>query len=193
MNHKSDALIAQTAAECAAALAQLGLPECAAARRIIYLCIGTDRATGDCFGPLAGSALIKASPIAGSDLASVYGTLDNPVHAKNIADVLAQIKREHTNPFIVAIDACLGKADKVGKMIIKRGPIAPGLARGAGIPPVGDISVTGVVNVLGKHKNTDMWGVLASTRLSLVMRMADMAAKGMLTNYELGMRNEELM
>jgi len=166
--------MAETADECAAALRELGLADIQlnSNQTVVYLCIGTDRATGDCFGLLIGRKLQKAG------MAAVYGNLDEPVHAKNIEIYLQEISVEHKNPFIVAIDACLGSADKVGKILIKRGPIAPGLALGTKIKPVGDISITGVVNVFGAYAEVNPWEILASTRLSLVMRMAKATAAG---------------
>ena len=44
----------------------------------MFLCIGTDRATGDALGPLVGSYLLK------NGLENVYGTVDEPVHAENL-------------------------------------------------------------------------------------------------------------
>lgn len=168
--------MAETAAECTSALIEIGLANIQSnnSREIVYLCIGTDRATGDCFGLLVGRELQKA------DVAAVYGNLDEPVHAKNIEVYLQEISKKHANPFIIAIDASLGGEDKVGKMLIKRGPIAPGLALGAKIEAVGDISITGVVNVLGVYAGVNPWEILASTRLSLVMRMAEATAAGIL-------------
>lgn len=51
---------------------------------IILLCIGTDRSTGDCLGPLVG---YKLKALNTNDV-FIYGTLQNPVHAKNLKDVL---------------------------------------------------------------------------------------------------------
>ena len=169
-------IVAETAAECAAALKQSGLidVQSAAVQEVVYVCIGTDRATGDCFGLLVGRKLQKAG------LEGVYGNLDEPIHAKNIESHLQLIRSKHENPFIVAIDACLGGTERVGKMLIKRGPIAPGLALGASIEPVGDISISGVVNVRNSYAEVNPWEVLASTRLSLVMKMAEAAAAGIL-------------
>ena len=45
-------------------------------KTVVFLCIGTDRATGDALGPLVGSYLLK------NGLENVYGTVDEPVHAE---------------------------------------------------------------------------------------------------------------
>ena len=73
-------------------------------RNIIFLCIGTDRSTGDSLGPLIGYKLryLKKKNF------SIYGTLLNPIHSKNLALILERINANFDNPFIIAIDACLG-------------------------------------------------------------------------------------
>jgi len=70
-------------------------------RTIVYLCIGTDRATGDCLGPLVGSRLQNYLPNA-----EVYGTLQQPVHAVNLEQVMSDLTRKHADPLVIAIDAC---------------------------------------------------------------------------------------
>src|SRR5690554_5205162 len=64
---------------------------------VIILCIGTDRSTGDCLGPLVGHKLklIQYKNI------TTYGTLDNPVHAKNLSDIIQKIHDKHDRPFII--------------------------------------------------------------------------------------------
>ena len=63
---------------------------------VVILCIGTDRSTGDCLGPLVGHKLklIQYKNII------TYGTLDNPVHAKNLYEVIQEIDDKHDRPFI---------------------------------------------------------------------------------------------
>ncbi|HOB19654.1 MAG TPA: spore protease YyaC [Candidatus Atribacteria bacterium] len=137
---------------------------------IVILCIGTDRSTGDCLGPLVGYKLklIQYSNV------FVYGTLDNPVHAKNLCEVLDQIKTKHDRPFIIAIDACLGKTDRVGRINIGKGPLRPGAGVNKSLPEVGHIHIVGVVNISGFME----YLILQNTRLSLVMRMADTISSG---------------
>mgnify|MGYP000423502120 CR=1 FL=1 len=53
---------------------------------IMFLCIGTDRSTGDSLGPLVGH-MLRSRRLKG---AAVIGTLDKPVHAMNL-DLYASI------------------------------------------------------------------------------------------------------
>lgn len=135
----------------------------------VLLCIGTDRSTGDCLGPLIGSYLQDSG--AG---ARVVGTLDEPVHATNLAETLAALAREGPPPLVIAVDACLGSLENVGRITVGRGPIRPGAGVNKELPPVGDLYITGVVNVGGFME----YFVLQNTRLGLVMRMARTIAAG---------------
>ncbi|SFQ25728.1 putative sporulation protein YyaC [Caldicoprobacter faecalis] len=110
---------------------------------IVVLCIGTDRSTGDCLGPLVGyklSSMVKWQNV------FVYGTLENPVHAKNLHSTLSTIKTNHKRPFIIAVDACLGSHEKVGCIIVDKGPIVPGAGVNKKLPKAGDMYIIGIVN-----------------------------------------------
>ncbi|WP_349408999.1 spore protease YyaC [Pseudalkalibacillus sp. SCS-8] len=139
-------------------------------RPIVIVCIGTDRSTGDSLGPLVGTKL-KAKH---SAYYEVYGTLEDPVHAVNLEDKLEEIKSRHIDPFIIGIDACLGKLSSVGMISLGEGPVKPGAAVKKQLPPVGEIHMTGIVNVSGFME----YFVLQNTRLNLVMKMADLIAEG---------------
>ena len=139
-------------------------------RPIVFVCIGTDRSTGDSLGPLIGTLLEEKR------LPSffVYGTLENPIHAVNMADKLAEIQKRHFNPFIIGIDACLGRLKSVGVIQIGEGPVKPGAGVNKELPGVGHMHITGIVNVSGFME----FFVLQNTRLHLVMNMAKTIANG---------------
>lgn len=139
-------------------------------REIIYVCIGTDRATGDCLGPLTGTRLKNYI-----SSARIYGTLEEPVHAVNLQDILTHINESLYNPLIIAVDASLGNKDKIGCINVRKGAIKPGTALKKDLPEVGDFHISGVVNVGGFLEHM----VLQNTRLYTVYRMADTIAKGL--------------
>ncbi len=144
---------------------------------IIVLCIGTDRATGDCLGPIVGYKLKKMF----LDNVTVYGSLSQPVHAKNIEETIQTIQQTYDNPFIIAIDACLGKMDHIGYVSIGKGSINPGAGVNKTLPAVGDMYITGIVNFSGFM---DML-ILQNTRLHTVMGMADFIAVGIRKTFQL--------
>ena len=138
-------------------------------RQIVVLCIGTDRSTGDCLGPLTGTKLKTLNLFP-----HIYGTLDEPVHATNLEAQLKIINTAYSQPYIIAVDACLGKLENVGCVTIGHGSVKPGAAVNKDLPAVGNAYITGIVNVGGFMEHL----VLQSTRLNLVMKMADTIAHG---------------
>jgi putative sporulation protein YyaC len=139
-------------------------------RPIVFVCIGTDRSTGDSLGPLVGTLLEEKS----LRTFYVYGTLDEPIHAVNLSEKLKEIHVKHNNPYIIGIDACLGRTKNVGVIQLGNGPVKPGAGVNKELPAVGDIHITGIVNVSGFME----FFVLQNTRLNLVMRMAKTIASG---------------
>ena len=73
------------------------------AQPIIILCIGTDRVTGDSLGPLVGHQLC-----ASANNFIIYGNLEYPVHAINLAETMERIYQKYEDPYVIAIDASLG-------------------------------------------------------------------------------------
>lgn len=139
---------------------------------LVIACIGTDRSTGDALGPLTGTLLQERKP----SHFHVYGTLENPIHAVNLEEQLEMIYQQHENPFIIGIDACLGELKSVGDVTINFGALKPGAGVNKQLPPVGDIHLTGIVNVSGFMESF----VLQNTRLNLVMKMAQTIANGIM-------------
>lgn len=134
-------------------------------RPAVILCIGTDRSTGDALGPLIGTHLSRLN----LPQLNIFGTLDEPVHATNLQDTIQSIQRSFVNPFIIAIDACLGRIDSIGCITLADGPLKPGAGVHKQLPEVGEAHITGIVNVGGFME----YMVLQNTRLNLVWRMSE--------------------
>ncbi|PYZ96247.1 spore protease YyaC [Alteribacter lacisalsi] len=141
-------------------------------RELVVVCIGSDRSTGDSLGPLIGTKLEEN----GLGTWTVYGTLRSPVHAVNLEDTLKRIENTHQDPYIIAVDACLGRSTSVGYICFGEGPLKPGSAVNKKLPPVGDVHLTGIVNVGGVMEMM----VLQNTRLSEVMEMAGVMGEAIL-------------
>jgi putative sporulation protein YyaC len=157
------------------------------------ICIGSDRSTGDALGPLVGTSLSKL----GHPGFRVFGTLDEPVHAGNLhalAEVLPgstgslplateiacermafEASDSEKDPLIIAVDASLGNSNHVGTIAIGQGPLRPGAGVQKVLPEIGHLFLTGTVNVGGFME----YMVLQNTRLSLVMKMAELIARGL--------------
>ncbi len=137
---------------------------------IIFICIGSDRITGDSLGPLIGHQLSRQS----WRNIHVYGTLDYPVHALNLEQTMKKIKKRHPSALIIAIDASLGSKKHVGFITVGTGPIQPGAGVHKTLPPVGDVFITGILNISGNFEHL----LLQTTRLSLVVQMAETITDG---------------
>lgn len=143
------------------------------AKPIIFLCIGTDRATGDCLGPIIGYKLLRMH----QKNILIYGTLSKPVHAQNLSETIDRIYLDYPSAFIIAIDASLGSSPHIGYITLGEGALLPGAGVNKDLPPVGDIFITGIVNFSGVLDKM----LLQTTRLNVVMILADYICAGI--NY----------
>ncbi|MDQ1003032.1 putative sporulation protein YyaC [Neobacillus niacini] len=134
-------------------------------KEIIFLCVGSDRSTGDSLGPLVGT-MIKGKNIP----FPVYGTLEEPVHALNIKNVLKEIHKKYGEAFIFGIDASLGDEGQIGYIFIREGPFIPGNAVNKVLPSVGNYHMKAIVNYLDPFSPVQS---LNSTRLYTVTILAE--------------------
>ncbi|MFD1734957.1 spore protease YyaC [Bacillus salitolerans] len=149
---------------------------------IAIVCIGTDRSTGDALGPLIGTKLEEKKNLP----FHIFGTLENPIHAVNLQEQLEIIQEKLPQPFIIGIDACLGRLKSVGMVSVASGPVKPGAGVQKELPPVGDMHITGIVNVSGFME----FFVLQNTRLNLVMKMAETISESLAEAATLYKRNQ---
>ena len=144
-------------------------------RPILFLCIGSDRVPGDCLGPLVGYKLEHLG-ISMPDQFIVCGSLAHPVHAVNLRQKLHRIKRQG-NFLTIAVDASIGAKESLGMLCLSNSALYPGEGVAKLLPPVGEISITGVTsceeNPVPFHRQ--------SIPLSFVMSLADEIYQGLFT------------
>lgn len=145
-------------------------------RPILFLCIGSDRVPGDCLGPLVGYKLERLR-VSMPDQFTVCGSLAHPVHAVNLRQQLRRIQR-HEQPYLtIAIDASIGCRNNLGMLCLSPGSLCPGEGVSKSLPPVGQISITGVTsceeNPVPFHRQ--------NIPLSFVMNLADQIYQGLFT------------
>lgn len=134
-------------------------------KKVVFLCIGTDRSTGDSLGPLIG---YKLKQMELSD-AVVFGTLERPVHALNLENYVDVLRACYQDALVVAVDASVGSREHIGFVTLGKGALKPGLGVSKELCAVGDIFITGIVGSCGNYDPL----MLQSVRLSIVMQMAD--------------------
>lgn len=131
----------------------------------VILCIGTDRLIGDCLGPFLGTLLERTA----EDRLPVYGTLSDAVHALNLPDIYAQIKKKHPHRAVIAVDASLGSPEHIGSVFVRSGSLRPGAGVRKTLPEAGDISITGIVGACDSQPYLN----LQTVRLSTIAAMAE--------------------
>lgn len=142
---------------------------------IVFLCIGTDRITGDCFGPIVGYKLQENNNLK----LNVYGTLEKPVNALNLKDKIKEIYINYENPYIVAIDAALSKKENIGKIIINNNFLQAGNGIKNCSINIGNISIRAVI---GKKEETVKKNMekLQNTSLNMIMNLAKIVSDGIM-------------
>ena len=141
--------------------------------KLIFLCIGTDRVTGDSFGPLIG---YKLKYLFNSEKnIEVLGSLDNIICRHNILKILEDIKNTYEVPFL--IDAAISNKNNIGKIIVSKNSMNIGSSLNKRNIYVGDISIKGIVS---RNLNNPKYNfkLLQNTSLNLIMNMADLVVQG---------------
>lgn len=147
---------------------------------VVFACIGTDRSTGDALGPLVGTYL------EGLGYTNVVGTIDDPMHAVNLAERIEKLPAGKT---VIAIDACLGQTTSVDTHQLIKGSLKPGAGLGKDLPSVGDYSISSIVNVGGFME----YFVLQNTRLSIVMKMAKDITTALMNRFPIESKAVQLL
>ena len=142
-------------------------------KKIVVLCIGSDKVIGDSLGPAIGSLLIDGLQ---TDVI-VYGSLQVNVNAKNLLLVKQMIKALHPDRLLLCIDAALGLTSEIGTIQIYNHGLYPGSATNKNLPCIGDLSIIGVVN----HKMRAFeLSMLYTAKYNLVNDMAQAISKAIL-------------
>lgn len=137
---------------------------------IVIVNIGTDKCIGDCLAPMVGTMLKE-----NNFTFPVYGTIKEPIHAKNLEKRFNEIKVKHPNSLIIGIDACLGDEETVKYIALRDYPISPGKGVGKTLPQVGDYSLIGIIG----DSNNDFIFSSSGIRLDFIMDMAKVISKSL--------------
>ena len=141
------------------------------ARKIVVICIGSDRVAGDMLGPLVGSSLRDEYRLP----CPVYGWVGESVNGVNLESYLAMIGARHSGSTIIAVDAALGKEGDVGTVRLKKGGIKAGGALERRGERIGDLGVIGVV--AGEKPPAEVYATLLAVPFRLVESLAERIAR----------------
>lgn len=140
-------------------------------KRPVIACVGTDATIGDSLGPICGTMLKEAKTET-----FIYGTLDNPLTAKEISAAKEYFSIVHPFSPLLVVDAAVGKSEDVGTIKIIDGGIRPGLGADKDLPEMGNVSIIGIVN----EKSIANYSFLNLTRLNPVYQMAKIVSRGII-------------
>lgn len=142
---------------------------CNGYKNVAFVFIGTDANVGDSLAPMAGSLINRA----GAGI-FYYGDLTRPITAKDVPFIVDYVKNAHPQSKIVVIDAAVGKKEDVGCIKILPRSIRPGLGVNKRLPPIGDVSVIGVIS----ERSQSNLAMLGYAKVSNVYCMAKAIAEG---------------
>jgi putative sporulation protein YyaC len=83
-----------------------------------------------------------------------------------------QLGSLHPGAFVIAVDACLGRASNVEKIIMMEKPLKPGTGVNKELPEVGDVTIQGIVNIGGFMPHL----VIQNTRMNTIYNMSRVIA-----------------
>jgi putative sporulation protein YyaC len=125
----------------------------------VILCIGSEKICGDSLAPIVGDLLIQKYNLP----CFVYGTTEHSVNGTILVPFTSFIKSTHLNAPVIAVDACLGKAENVGKIRIIKGGVCPKKAVMETAETVGDIGILGVTQKIGSNAVMQLLSASAET------------------------------
>ncbi|WP_123039324.1 spore protease YyaC [Cohnella candidum] len=136
-----------------------------------FLCIGTDRSSGDCLGPWVGTLLEEAG------FPKVIGTLANPCDADRLPEVIPALPAAGK---ILTVDACLGRPESAGFYLVDAGPLTPARSVGKKFPPLGTYSVAGIVGAAGPKPYRALQTASVYRVMNMAREIADALVRGWL-------------
>ena len=140
--------------------------------KLVFLCVGTNRVIGDCFGPLVGYKLKNF--FKGERNIEIIGDIENTICLQNICDVVREIQEDS---FVIAIDAALSNKNDIGKIVVSKEKMNIGSGLNKKSIYIGDISIKGIVSKDFKKPQYN-FKMLQNTSLGLIMNMADCVSQG---------------
>lgn len=141
----------------------------------IIVCIGTDAVIGDSLGPICGTLLINEPTNA-----IVYGSLAQPITAKEVPHLATFLNETHPYSKILCIDAAVGDGEDLGLIKMFSSGINPGLGANKKLPKIGDLSI---ISIVAKKQNGNAQ-FFQNNRIGKIYNSAQIIAKGIISYVE---------
>ena len=134
----------------------------------VIFCVGTPRVSGDSLGPRVGDRLKKTYDVP----AYVYGTTESPVTGLNFRSYMEHVRAFHPHSMVIAVDACLGSKEEVGKVKYSLKGLRAGTALKKELGTVGDVAFLGIVGESGGDNFKELSGADKKTVEELAEKIA---------------------
>lgn len=142
-------------------------------KRPVFVCIGTEKVFSDSLGPRVGSMLNEQMQTP----AFIYGVRSKNITAENLSCCYDFIKSLHPTEQIVVIDAAVGTPEQIGNVQVSNGGLVPGAATNKNLPPIGDVSIVGIV----ADKGMEDFYTLSAEKELLVNKVAAFIAESIVS------------
>ena len=135
-------------------------------QNLTFLCIGTDRVTGDSLGPIVGSNLEKYVKKNNIKNIKVIGNLENNLSNTNINKI------ENNNGIRIVIDSAISNTYDIGDIIIDKSPIKIRQALNSSKDINSDIAIKCIV---GKNfeDSSENFLMLQNIKIGIVLNLAE--------------------
>lgn len=143
--------------------------------KLIFLCIGTDRVIGDCFGPVVGYNLKNL--LKNKNNIEIIGDLENIVCRNNLISTISKINKYKEDSLLIAIDSAVASSKQIGNILVSNDKMNIGNSIHQKNIYLGDISIKGVVTKNTKNANYN-FKLLQNVPLKEIMKMSECVSKG---------------
>ena len=137
--------------------------------KLLFLCIGSEKISGDCIGPIVGTLLKEKYRIP----YPVLGTEDNSVNGANIRAYRDNIKKYFPDYKIIAVDSAVGDDKDLWTLKIREGGVRAGGALNPSVEYYGEVGILAVVG----SKSGNVLDNLLSAPYSKIVDCAERIAK----------------
>lgn len=152
--------------------------------KLLFLCIGSEKISGDSIGPIVGSLLKTKYNLP----YPVLGTEEKPVNGINLPHYMENIRNCFPEHKIIAIDSAVGDKKDLWTIKIKKGGVVAGGAVNSNNPRIGDIGILAVVG----EKSKDVLSTLLQSPLEKVEELAEYIAMLINNVFSPSVKNSEL-
>lgn len=142
---------------------------------IIFLCIGTNKVSGDSFGPIVGTNLQKM--LKDNKKIKVLGNMNNPINALNVKENIEYINKMYIDKYIIVIDSAVSDKNLIGEVFITRNKTILGKGINNKISEIGDISIKCSV-CKDEYSSINNFISLQNVPKRFIKNLADMVSTG---------------